>query len=79
VSWPILTVGPRELPTEGKVRVWIDIGSGPGYMRDVPVDRLTLAEGDDGQGKSAVYRLHPAAESVPAGPPAGREEGEPHA
>ncbi|MEU4164851.1 hypothetical protein [Actinoplanes sp. NPDC026670] len=65
MSWPILTVGPRNLPANGLVRVWIDIGSGPGYMREVRCDQLTLADEDDGEGDSAVYRLCPAV--APAG------------
>jgi hypothetical protein len=73
VSWPIRTVGPRDLPAKGRVRVWIDIGSGPGYMREVRCDQLTLADGDDGQSDSATYLLHPAGADVPAGSPAGRE------
>lgn len=67
MRWPILTVGPRNLPSHGRVRVWIDIGSGPGHMRDVLVCQLTLADQDDGRGDSALYRLHPAAEKGPAG------------
>lgn len=56
----VLTVGPRRLPTDGWVNVWIDTGSGPGYVRQVCSDRLTLADADDGAGESAIYHLHPA-------------------
>ncbi len=57
MSRPILTVGPRTLPDAGTARVWIDTGSGPGYVREVSVTRLTLAEVDDGQGDHAFYLL----------------------
>jgi hypothetical protein len=57
VSRSILTVGPRPLPANGMVPVWIDTGSGPGYERQVHVDQLFLAADDDGQGDSAVYEL----------------------
>jgi hypothetical protein len=57
VSQPILTVGPRPLPAVGTAAVWIDTGSGPGYVREVSVSRLALAEVDDGQGDHAVYLL----------------------
>ena len=60
MSRPIPTVGPRQLPAHGRVSVWIDTGSGPGYQREVCVSRLTLAEFDDGEGDSAIYHLHPA-------------------
>ena len=59
---PILTVGPRVLPEDRWVRVWIDTGSGPGSVRKVPTERLTLAEVDDGEGPHAFYRLHHPAE-----------------
>ena len=54
----ILTVGPRVLSEDGWARVWIDTGSGPGYIRMVPAEQLTLAEVDDGEGPYAFYRLH---------------------
>jgi hypothetical protein len=56
----VLTVGPRPLPADGWAKVWIDTGSGPGFVRRVRNDRLTLAETDDGDGQSAIYNLHPA-------------------
>jgi hypothetical protein len=55
----VLTVGPRQLPADGWARVWIDTGSGPGFVRRVRNDRLTLAKSDDGDGQSAIYNLHP--------------------
>jgi hypothetical protein len=52
-------VGPRPLPQFGEVLVWIDTGNGPGYTRREPVQRLTLAPDDDGQGPAAIYDLQP--------------------
>jgi hypothetical protein len=63
---PILTVGPRRLPQDGVARVWIDTGSGPGHVREVPVERLALAESDDGQTDHAIYTLRPAGDAPPA-------------
>ncbi|GIF45041.1 hypothetical protein Axi01nite_93520 [Actinoplanes xinjiangensis] len=60
---PILTVGPRELPADGWARVWIDTGSGPGFVREVQVDRLALAEIDNGEGPHAYYLLHRPSEA----------------
>jgi hypothetical protein len=54
-----LVVGPRILPGSGVAQVWVDTGSGPGHVREVPVELLTLAPIDDGQGKDATYVLHP--------------------
>lgn len=65
MSRPILTVGPRILPGSGVVRVWIDNGSGSGYMREVATSRLSLAATDDGEGSSAVYLLHPPSARSP--------------
>lgn len=53
----ILAVGPRELPDGGKVRIWVDTGSGPGHEILVPAADLTVAEEDDGEGVAAVYTL----------------------
>ncbi|GAA4924248.1 hypothetical protein [Actinoplanes utahensis] len=55
-------MGPRELPCDGWVDVWIDSGAGPGHTRRVRTCRLELAADlDDGQGTSAFYMLyHPA-------------------
>lgn len=53
----ILAVGPRELPDEGTVLVWLDSGSGTGHEVPVPVGHLQVAEMDDGQGASAIYAL----------------------
>lgn len=53
----ILVVGPRELPSEGEVRVWLDTGSRSGYEISVPARDLTVADMDDGKGTSAVYAL----------------------
>ncbi|MBW6433448.1 hypothetical protein KZ829_06790 [Actinoplanes hulinensis] len=55
---PLLAVGPRILPTDGWAEVWIDSGSGFGYVRRVPTDQLALAPLDDGEGENAIYRLH---------------------
>ncbi|MEU4163439.1 hypothetical protein [Actinoplanes sp. NPDC026670] len=60
----VLTVGPRHLPADGWASVWLDTGSGPGYVRRVRSDRLTLADADDGDGDSAIYHLHPASEDI---------------
>ncbi|GGN65191.1 hypothetical protein GCM10010112_26210 [Actinoplanes lobatus] len=56
----VLVVGPRVLPADGWADVWIDSGSGHGYVRRVPAEQLSLAPLDDGEGESAIYRLHPA-------------------
>ena len=61
-SGPARAVGPRPLPDSGTARVWIDTGSGPGYEREVTVDRLTLAPDDDGHGPCGYYILHPPVE-----------------
>lgn len=53
----VKVVGPRELPSNGRVRVWMDSGSGPGFEMKVLPEHLTLAESDDGQGAQAVYDL----------------------
>jgi hypothetical protein len=60
---PVLTVGPRQLPEGGVARVWIDTGSGPGHVREVPIERLKLADSDDGQTDHALYLLQPATEN----------------
>ncbi|MEV6845030.1 hypothetical protein [Actinoplanes sp. NPDC051411] len=54
----VLVVGPRELPDDGFVRVWIDSGSTAGAEIPVPAANLTLADEDDGRGSAAVYALH---------------------
>ncbi|GGK00476.1 hypothetical protein GCM10010123_32980 [Pilimelia anulata] len=51
----ILAVGPRELPADGIVRVWVDTGSGCGREIAVTADRLVIADLDNGRGTSAVY------------------------
>nr|GID41957.1 hypothetical protein Aca09nite_84630 [Actinoplanes campanulatus] len=56
---PILAVGPRILPTDGFAEVWIDSGSGYGYVRRVRADRLSLAPLDDGTGEHAFFHLRP--------------------
>lgn len=53
----VLVVGPRELPRNGQVEVWIDAGSGAGYETMVPSDLLALSSLDDGEGVSAIYEL----------------------
>jgi hypothetical protein len=53
----VLAVGPRELPTSGTVRVWIDTGSAFGKEVLVPVGHLHMTGDDDGQGTSAIYAL----------------------
>jgi hypothetical protein len=40
----LVVVGPRELPSDGHVTVWIDTGSGPGREITVPVNDLDLAD-----------------------------------
>ncbi|MFC4071833.1 hypothetical protein [Actinoplanes subglobosus] len=57
----ILVEGPRALPAGGRVGVWVDTGSGPGHVKQVGVDRLALADLDDGQTSRAIYELTPAA------------------
>ncbi|MFC4063654.1 hypothetical protein [Actinoplanes subglobosus] len=54
----ILVEGPRALPAGGRVGVWVDTGSGPGHVNQVGVDRLALADIDDGQSSRAIYELH---------------------
>ncbi|MEV6306099.1 hypothetical protein AB0M02_42270 [Actinoplanes sp. NPDC051861] len=58
-----LVVGPRLLDHEW-AEVWIDTGTGPGFVTRVPADRLKLAAIDDGNGDDAIYRLHLATEDV---------------
>lgn len=53
----IVVVGPRELPEEGRVRVWMDSGSGGGSHVEVLPEHLALAECDDGNGTVALYNL----------------------
>lgn len=53
----MLAVGPRELPDDGMVRVWVDHGSGAGHEITVPVRHLVLAELDNGSGTTAIYAL----------------------
>jgi hypothetical protein len=56
VSVPV--VGPRLLPTDGDVHVWLDTGSGFGYARRATVDQLALNPSlDDGEGETAIYDL----------------------
>lgn len=57
MSRPIPVVGPRVLPTDGMAEVWIDGGSGAGYVRRVPAKRLVLDPADDGVGHGATYLL----------------------
>lgn len=53
----IVVVGPRKLPKEGRVRVWMDSGSGGGAHIGVLPEHLVLAECDDGTGTVALYNL----------------------
>ena len=53
----VFAVGPRELPEDGLVRVWIDAGSAFGRDILVRVGDLQMAGDDDGQGTSATYAL----------------------
>ena len=53
----ILAVGPRELPDDGLIQVWVDSGSGSGHEITVPATDLAVAEQDDGRGTSAIYAL----------------------
>ncbi|MFY1704691.1 hypothetical protein ACN28G_23680 [Micromonospora sp. WMMA1923] len=58
----ILAVGPRELPQNGTVQVWVDAGSGSSGQRIVvPVTSLQPDDNDHGEGKTALYilRMHP--------------------
>jgi hypothetical protein len=51
-------VGPRPLPADGDVDVWMDTGSGFGYARRATVDQLALnPSSDDGEGEAAIYDL----------------------
>lgn len=53
----IVVVGPRKLPRDGRVRVWMDSGSGGGSHIDVLPQHLALAESDSGEGTVALYNL----------------------
>lgn len=53
----ILAVGPRDLPTDGTVQVWIDSGNTVGRNISVPVDELQVADMDDGESDAAIYVL----------------------
>lgn len=53
----VLAVGPRDLPKSGTVLVWVDAGSGSGQKISVSVERLRVAERDNGQGTAALYHL----------------------
>jgi len=54
----ILAVGPRDLPDNGLIQVWVDSGSGSGHEIMVPAADLAVAEQDDGHGASAIYAFH---------------------
>ncbi|MGX7669968.1 hypothetical protein [Plantactinospora sp. DSM 117369] len=53
----ILVVGPRELPADGRVRVWVDSGSGSGQNIEVCAEHLMLSVRDTGEGSTAIYDL----------------------
>jgi hypothetical protein len=53
----ILAVGPRDLPADGLIQVWLDSGSGSGHEVVVSAPDLAVADLDDGQGRSALYTL----------------------
>lgn len=54
----ILAIGPRELPANGVVTVWLDAGSGSSGQRiTVSVKDLQVAKLDSGHGMSAIYEL----------------------
>jgi hypothetical protein len=53
----MLAVGPRNLPDDGWVRVWVDSGSAAGREIPVPVESLRLADLDDGRSGSAIYTI----------------------
>ncbi|MDG4764577.1 hypothetical protein O7632_10750 [Solwaraspora sp. WMMD406] len=53
----VLVVGPRQLPEDSVVKVWIDSGSTGGGTIQVRRDRLTLAEIDSGEGSVAIYQM----------------------
>lgn len=54
-AYSVPVVGPRELPKDGPVRVWIDGGSGPGHKIEVRPADLAPSELDDGRGPTAIY------------------------
>jgi hypothetical protein len=56
-------VGPRELNQEW-AEVWIDTGTGPGFVTRVPAAQLTLSSIDNGHGNDAIYELRPTDEGV---------------
>ncbi|BEL05605.1 hypothetical protein Q0Z83_037960 [Actinoplanes sichuanensis] len=49
--------------------MWLDTGSGPGYVKEVRCDQLSLADIDDGKSSSAFYLLHPARDDTDGGAP----------
>ena len=52
----ILAIGPRDLPANGMVQVWMDAGSGAtGQRVTVPIKCLTLSDRDRGEGLTALY------------------------
>ncbi|MDG4791387.1 hypothetical protein O7626_36765 [Micromonospora sp. WMMD1102] len=53
----IPVVGPRELPADGRVRVWTDSGSGHGHEITVCAEHLMLSVLDSGTGETAIYDL----------------------
>ncbi|MFY1670850.1 hypothetical protein ACN27G_12910 [Plantactinospora sp. WMMB334] len=53
----VMVVGPRTLPADGPVKVWIDLGSGPGRELLVRSEHLRLSVQDSGDGPTALYDL----------------------
>lgn len=57
LAMEVQVVGPRPLPADGPVRVWVDSGSGWGHNIEVAREYLVLSRSDDGQGSTAIYDL----------------------
>ncbi|GIF03203.1 hypothetical protein Asi03nite_07410 [Actinoplanes siamensis] len=53
----MLVVGPRDLPADGHVTVWIDTGSGPGYEITVAATDLDMVDSDQGNSNDRIYSL----------------------
>jgi hypothetical protein len=53
----VLVVGPRKLPADGQVTVWVDAGSGPGYEIAVPVRDLAPVEDNHGDEAARTYQV----------------------
>ncbi len=53
----MLVMGPKELPPDGRVTVWVDSGSGPGHEVTVPVNDLGVTDGGPADGREAIHVL----------------------